>query len=218
MIRVNLLPGSKKELGRAAAGAGTAGQSWLLFVLGGLLLEVLALVFAWTVKSRELSKVRGTNQGIQANIDLIDTQIKDHPEIKARLRQLKDRESAIDKLQAARTGPTEAVMELSHILSVDRGPTTDPKKIEKLRRENPAALPQSSWDPHRLWVLQYQEKDRDVTITGLARDGEDVSEFLRRLTVSEYFYDLSLLPGGKTTDPLTKLDVIKFQINAKTRY
>lgn len=218
MIRVNLLPGSKKELGRASAGAGTAGQSWLLFVLGGLLLEVLALVFAWTVKSRELSKVRGTNQGIQANIDLIDTQIKDHPEIKARLRQLKDRESAIDKLQAARTGPTEAVMELSHILSVDRGPTTDPKKIEKLRRENPAALPQSSWDPHRLWVLQYQEKDRDVTITGLARDGEDVSEFLRRLTVSEYFYDLSLLPGGKTTDPLTKLDVIKFQINAKTRY
>lgn len=218
MIRVNLLPGSHKEMRRAAGASQTAGQSWLLFVLGGLLLEVLALVFAWTIKSRELTKVRQTNAGIQANIDLIDAQIADHPAVKARLRQLKERESAIDKLQAARTGPTEAVMELSHILSVDRGPTTDPKKIEKLRRENPTALPNSSWDPHRLWVIQYQEKDREVTITGLARDGEDVSEFLRRLTVSEYFYDLSLLPGGKTTDPVTKLDVVKFQINAKTRY
>lgn len=218
MIRVNLLPGSHKEMRRAAGASQTAGQSWLLFVLGGLLLEVLALVFAWTIKSRELTKVRQTNAGIQANIDLIDTQIADHTNIKARLRQLKEREGAIDKLQAARTGPTEAVMELSHILSVDRGPTTDPKKIEKLRRENPTALPNSSWDPHRLWVIQYQEKERDVTITGLARDGEDVSEFLRRLTVSEYFYELTLLPGGKTTDPITKLDVVKFQINAKTRY
>ena len=218
MIRVNLLPGAKKEIGRAAAGGSGASQSWLLFVLGGLLLEVLACGFFYSMKSRELSKVRQTNQGIQANIDSITNQIADHPNIKAKLKELKDREVAIDKLQGARTGPTEAVMEISHILSVDRGPTTDPKKIEKLRRENPNALPNGSWDPHRLWVVQYVEKERDVTITGLARDGEDVSEFLRRLTVSEYFYDLSLLPGGKTTDSVTKLEVVRFQINAKTRY
>ena len=42
----------------------------------------------------------------RASIDDIKKQIANHDEIKAQLKELRDREDAIQKLQAARTGPT----------------------------------------------------------------------------------------------------------------
>jgi hypothetical protein len=57
-----------------------------------------------------------------------------------------------------------------------------------------------------------------VRLSGFARDGEDVSEFLRRLTLSDYFYEVKLLPASKALDPLTKLELIRFEMSAKVRY
>jgi hypothetical protein len=57
-----------------------------------------------------------------------------------------------------------------------------------------------------------------VKIAGLARDGEDVSEFLRRLSLSDYFYDVRLLPASKGMDAATKLELVKFEMSAKVRY
>ena len=57
-----------------------------------------------------------------------------------------------------------------------------------------------------------------MKITGFARDGEDVSEFLRRMSLSDYFNDVQLLPAQKALDPETKLELVKFQLSAKARY
>ena len=57
-----------------------------------------------------------------------------------------------------------------------------------------------------------------MKVGGLARDGEDVSEFLRRLSLSDYFYEVKLLPATKSIDPLTKLELVKFEMSAKVRY
>jgi hypothetical protein len=57
-----------------------------------------------------------------------------------------------------------------------------------------------------------------VKLSGFARDGEDVSEFLRRLTMSDYFYEVKLLPAGKVIDEKTHLEVVKFELSAKARY
>lgn len=225
MIRVNLLPGKRETRRGAPAGGGSSAitpsdgsSTWLLFVLGALLGTVLVCVFLWTAKLRELGKVENKNKELQASIDGIKAQISDHPRIKGRLKELKDREDAIDKLQNARTGPTSAMMELSHILSPGRGPSMDNARVEQLRRENPSALPNPNWDTRRLWLSQYAEQNRDVRITGLARDGEDVSEFLRRMTMSEYFSDVKLLPASKSMDAVTKIEVVRFQLSAKAKY
>jgi type IV pilus assembly protein PilN len=225
MIRVNLLPGKREARRAAAAGGGSSAitpsdgsSTWLLFVLGALLATILVCAFVWTAKLRELGKIEGKNKELQASIDGIKSQISDHPRIKSRLKELKDREEAIDKLQSARTGPTSAMMELSHILSPGRGPSMDNARVEQLRRDNPSALPNPNWDTRRLWLSQYAELNRDVRISGLARDGEDVSEFLRRMTMSDYFYDVKLLPASKGFDSVTKIEVVKFQISAKARY
>jgi type IV pilus assembly protein PilN len=183
-----------------------------------MLATMLVCFVFYTIKGRELSRIEEKNRAVEANINKIKGDIADHPRIKARLKELKDREDAIDKLQNARIGPTSAMMELSHILSPGRGPSMDTAKVEQLRKENPSALPNPAWDTRRLWLQQYTEINRDVRITGAARDGEDVSEFLRRLTVSEYFTDVRLLPASKGTDGATRIEVVRFQVSAKARY
>jgi type IV pilus assembly protein PilN len=220
MIRINLLPG-KRETKRAPAGAATgvsAGNSWLLGVLGAMFATGLVCLFIYTAKNSELKKIQDKNKQITAATAQIEAAIADYPQIKADLKEMDDRDQAIDKLQAARTGPTSAMMELSHILSPGRGPSFDRDKMERLRKENPSLLPNPSWDPRRLWLSQYQEANREVRISGFARDAEDVSEFHRRISLSEYFTDIKLLAGSKTQDAVTKVEVVKFQLSAKAQY
>ena len=227
MIRINLLPTKKQaRRGRAEAGGlevgggggGGESQVWLAFVLGAVLLEVIVLLFVYKTKQDQLTTVVKHNQELTANIDSIKKEISNHADIKAQLKDLRDREEAIQKLQAARTGPTATMLELSRIMTPGRGPTVDRDKLEQLKRDNPTAVPNVNWDPRRLWLSTYKEADRVVRVTGLARDGEDVSEFLRRLSLSDYFYEVKLLPATKGTDAATHLELVRFEMSAKVRY
>ena len=223
MIRINLMPQKRPMRRRGEApGADTSSggesQAWLAFVLGAVLLEVIVLLFVYKTKQDQLTQVQKHNQELTANIDAIKHEISNHAEIKTQLKELRDREEAIQKLQSARTGPTATMLELSRIMTPGRGPTVDRDKLEQLKRDNPASVPNPNWDPRRLWLSSYKEGDRTVKVGGLARDGEDVSEFLRRLSLSDYFYEVKLLPATKSVDPLTKLELVKFEMSAKVRY
>ena len=224
MIRINLLPQKKQARRRGDAGSpielssGGESQVWLAFVLGAVLLEVIVLLFVYKMKQDQLTQVQKHNSELTGNIDNIKREIAQHATIKAQLKELRDREEAIQKLQGARTGPTATMLELSRILTPGRGPTVDRDKLEQLKRDNPNAVPNASWDPRRLWLSAFKEQDRLVRLSGFARDGEDVSEFLRRLTLSDYFYEVKLLPASKAIDSTTKLELVKFEMSAKVRY
>jgi type IV pilus assembly protein PilN len=225
MIRINLLPQKKQLRRRGEAGApddigsgGGESQVWLAFVLGAVLLEVIVLLFVYKTKQDQLTQVQKHNTELTGNIDNIKREIAQHAAIKAQLKELRDREEAIQKLQGARTGPTATMLELSHIMTPGRGPTVDRDKLEQLKRDNPSSVPNSAWDPRRLWLSAYRENDRLVKLSGYARDGEDVSEFLRRLSLSDYFYEVKLLPASKGVDNATKLELVRFEMSAKVRY
>ncbi|HVH43669.1 MAG TPA: PilN domain-containing protein [Labilithrix sp.] len=224
MIRINLLPQKKQLRTRGAGGAieegggGGESQVWLAFVVGAVLLEIIVLLFVYKTKQDQLAQVQKHNTELTANIDNIKREIAQHATIKAQLKELRDREEAIQKLQSARTGPTAAMLELSRIMTPGRGPSVDRDKLEQLKRDNPSAVPNASWDPRRLWLNSYRETDRVVRLAGLARDGEDVSEFLRRLSLSDYFYEVKLLPASKAMDSVTKLELVRFEMSAKARY
>ncbi|HVJ91003.1 MAG TPA: PilN domain-containing protein [Labilithrix sp.] len=221
MIRINLLPQKKQLRRRGDAGAADSGgesQIWLAFVLGAVLLEVIVLLFVYKTKQDQLTQVQKHNTELSGNIENIKREISQHASIKAQLKELREREEAIEKLQAARTGPTAAMLELSRIMTPGRGPTIDRDKLEQLKRDNPSAVPNASWDPRRLSLVSYKETDRIVKLSGHARDGEDVSEFLRRLSLSDYFYEVKLLPASKGMDSTTKLELVKFEMSAKARY
>src|SRR5262249_1748995 len=110
MIRINLLPQKRTLRRKGEAGAPDVGggesQAWLAFVLGAVLLEVIVLLFVYKAKQDELTRVQKHNAELTGNIDNIKREISKHAEIKAQLKELRDREEAIGKLQSARTGPT----------------------------------------------------------------------------------------------------------------
>ena len=215
MIRVNLLP-QKKE-GRRSGGT-DGGQAWLLMLLGVVVLEIVGFIVFHKGKQDELETMQKKNDQVQSSITDITKQIADHATIKNQLKDLRDREDAIAKLQSARSGPTAAMLELSRILTPGRGPTTERDKIEQLKRDDPGAVPNPNWDPRRLWLKTYSDTSRVVKLSGLARDGEDVSELLRRLTLSNYFYELKLLPASKAMDATTHLELVSFELSAKVVY
>jgi type IV pilus assembly protein PilN len=223
MIRINLLPQKRQlrrrgEAGSPADSGGGESQVWLAFVLGAVLLEVIILLFVYKTKQDQLAQVQKHNTELTGNIDNIKREIAQHATIKAQLKELRDREEAISKLQAARTGPTATMLELSRIMTPGRGPSVDRDKLEQLKRDNPSTVPNASWDPRRLWLSAYKETDRLVRLSGFARDGEDVSEFLRRLSLSDYFYETKLLPATKVVDPTSRLELIRFEMSTKVRY
>lgn len=220
MIRINLMPQKRlaRRRGETAEAAAGPSQTWVAFLLGALVLEVVVLLFVYKAKQDELTQVQNHNHELSANIEGIKREISAHAEVKAQLKELRDREEAIQKLQDARTGPTATMLELSRVMTPGRNPTIDNDKLEQLKHDNPSAVPNPNWDPRRLWLVSYKEENRLVRLGGLARDGEDVSEFLRRLSLSDYFYDVGLLPASKAVDPVSKMELVKFEMSAKVRY
>ncbi len=212
MIRINLLP-RKKRIERSEVR-----QTWLV-VMGVLLLVEVSGLFgfhSWMggkLKDQELK-----NSQLSDQIEQSKRAVANHPEVKAKLEQLRAKEEAIAKLQSARTGPTAVLLELARILTPGKGPTADAARLDELRRENPLALYNPSWDPRRLWLTQYTEDKRSVKIVGMARDGEDVSEFARRLNLSNLFFDVQLLPGRRAPDAKLGLELVNFELQAKVRY
>jgi type IV pilus assembly protein PilN len=217
MVRVNLLP-DRRQAARRASGPTDTSQLWILGVFGAIVVTIVVCLFIQKSKQDEYTAIMRENQNTQGQIDAIKAQIANHDEIKAKLKELRDREEAIQKLQSARSGPTSTLLELAHVLTPGRGPTTDKDKLEQMKRDNPAEVYNANWDAHRLWLTSYQEGDRTVKFGGLARDGEDVSELERRLKLSNYFTDVKLLPGQKIIDGETHQELFKFELSAKVRY
>lgn len=214
MIRVNLLP-QARDAKRAKAEGSTA---WLGVVLGIVVAQALVLLFVYNAKKDELAQIQRKNTEVQTNVDSIKHEISNHGDVRAQLKELRDREEAIQKLQGARSGPTSVLLEIGKVLTPGRGPTVDRDRLEQLKRDNPSAVPNVNWDPRRLWLTKYSESDRSLKIQGLARDGEDVSEFLRRLTLSDFFQEVRLLPAQKINDTTNKMELVRFEMSAKVKY
>jgi type IV pilus assembly protein PilN len=212
MIRINLLPQKR----RAEPTEGS--QLWLAVLMVLFLAEVAGLFVFHGFKNEELSDQKRKNAEIDSQIQQSKQAVKNHPEIKAQLERLKAREAAIENLQKARSGPTAVLLELARIMTPGRGPSVSPERLSQVRRDNPLAIYNSTWDPRRLWVTAYTESQRKLRIEGLARDGEDVSELARRMNLSDYFTTVTLLPAKQEKDQKTGLEMIKFALEAQVKY
>lgn len=212
MIRINLLPQKR----RAERTEGS--QLWLVALLVLLIAEVAGLFVFHGFKQQQLKAQKQKNAEIQAQIDKAKAAVKNQAQVKQKLAQLRAREDAISKLQSARTGPTAMMLEMARILTPGRGPSVSPDKLAQLRRTNPLAVYNPNWDARRLWLTKFVEEHREVRLEGMARNGEDVSELARRMSLSSYFYDVKLLPAHQVHDQDSGLDLVQFQLQAKVRY
>ncbi|MBX3184524.1 MAG: PilN domain-containing protein [Polyangiaceae bacterium] len=212
MIRINLLPQKR------AAATQEGGQLWLVAAVLLIAIQGVALFTFHSFKQQQLDAKELRNRELQKQIDESVSRVRTHQEVKDQLATLRAREDAIAKLQSARSGPTGILLELARILTPGRGPSVDPDTLNQLRRSNPLAVYNPSWDARRLWLARFVEEQRSVRLEGVARDGEDVSELAKRLNLSSYYHDVKLLPAKKELDSSTRLEVVRFQLEAKVKY
>jgi type IV pilus assembly protein PilN len=212
VIKINLLP-QKRRVDR-----GEGSQLWLVAVLAAFLLEVVGLFVFHSIKNEELKDQTRKNAELQTQIDQSKAAVANHQDVKAKLEQLRAREDAISKLQSARTGPTSVMLELARMLTPGRGPSVDPDRLQQLRKDNPLAVYNPSWDARRLWLTKFVEQQRKVRLEGIARDGEDVSELARRMNLSSFFTNVRLLPARTEKEPTSGLEVVRFELEAEVRY
>lgn len=212
MIRINLLPQPRRVERQEGS------QLWMVAILVLLLAEIAGF-FVWHGQLAEtLEEQQEKNRVLEKQISESKRSVANHGEVLKKLEELRSREAAIQQLQTARTGPTAVLLELARMLTPGRGPSVSPEKLNQVRRENPLSMINAGWDPRRLWINSYVEKDRNVRLDGSARNGEDVSELARRMNLSEYFTDVKLLPGQKSTDKASGLQLVDFQLEAKVQY
>lgn len=210
LVRVNLLPQKRRSERQEAT------QLWLLATVAVLLIEVVSLFVFHGFKQEELKKAQVENQVVREKIDAAKRTVSNHGEVTRQLEELRARETAIAKLQTGRTGPTAVLLELARLLTPGRGPRIDPDRYNEIKATNPLAVHNPNWDARRLWLESFVENARRVKLVGIARDGEDVSELARRLSLSAYFKDVRLLPGHKKTE--AGIELVNFELETVTVY
>jgi type IV pilus assembly protein PilN len=214
VIRINLLPQKRRRLAEPASG----GELWVLGAFGLLLAQVALFFVFHGFKEEELREQSQKNSQLQSQIDQSKKAVANHEAVKKELERMRAREDAIAQLQSARTGPTAVLLELARILTPGRGPSVNPEKLAQLRRDNPLAVYNPSWDARRLWITSFVETSRMVKLEGAARDAEDVSELARRLMLSDYFESVRLLPARTSKDDSSGLEVVVFALEAQVKY
>jgi len=213
LIRVNLLPHAAER-----KTVDPESQSWVLVVVLLVVVEIIVLFFFHGTKQDELAAVQAEVAELVSQINDKQAKVKDHEKIKEQLDGLRQREDAIAKLQSGRKGPTAVLLELSRVLTKGKGPTVSEKKLQQQGRDDPTESYNRAWDPKRLWLLEYAETERNVRLQGVARDGSDVYEFAQRLKLSQYFDEVTLLPGKQTDKSSKTLELVTFALQVKVKY
>ncbi|MDH4281476.1 MAG: PilN domain-containing protein [Myxococcales bacterium] len=223
MIRINLLPSDRKKRTRRVATAALPSGDFSLAtwgaLYGGAVVVWLALLgIFYFVQSSGLDTLTQENKTLEARRDELQNKTKGLADVEGRLEKSRRLEQVVEELERARRGPTRAVMELSRVLSSPGGPTINPAELERMREDNPLAGYNESWDVRRLWINRFEEVDRECKISGMGRSNEDVAEFLRRLTLSEIYDNVTLQRTRAAVDPDTGLQMVGFDITCKVRY
>ena len=220
MIKINLMP-VKHDRRREA------GRNQLLFGLLAIVIEIVVVVLLYIGASAQLSEQKNANKSVQTQVDRIEKQVADHQKILADIQEFEKRQEAIDNLEAARTGPSYLMLELSSILSKNGRPNVDHNKYQQMIQTNPTLAFDESWDFRRLWFDNFAEKDKIVKISGQGVTHEDVAELLRRLQLSSFFVSSQLVSTNLAAPKLASKDititketdpVIHFVLQAKIRY
>jgi type IV pilus assembly protein PilN len=211
MIRINLLPvkaAKKREAGQ---------RQLVLFVLG--LFAVCGLILAVHLyKQAEVDRLRQRNQEASARLAKLKAELGDYDVIKAQFDELTRQKQTIDRLKSGRTGPVGVMRELSDIISKGRQPRLNVAEYEVLLKKDPNAGYNPSWDPRRLWITKYDEKNRRVRLSGGAKSYDDVAEFMKRLQLSVYFSDVQIMPVRAAADGPTGVKFVNFEMTASANY
>lgn len=219
MIRVNLLPGARKKRGaRTTVEASANSTTWAAIYFASAVVLAIGLAIFYFRLDGQLEEQQRQNAELTSRTEELRAKSAKLEEVEAALAKSARLEQVVAELHRARTGPVRVLVELGRILSKGGGPTVDPVALERLRRSNPLAGYDATWDVRRLWLTEFRESDRSCKIAGLGRTNEDVAELLRRLSLSELFEEVTLTKTLAANDTARGLSLTSFELTCKVRY
>lgn len=203
MIKINLLPPRKKK-------ALVAGQRHLTIIFVLLVLECLALAWVHRERSSILDQQVAVNSTKSKEVARLKEEIGDLDKLKAERTELQKQQEILDSLERARSGPVRVLNEMAFLLSPN---LSERGQAELLRRNL-----NTTWDPRRISLHSFVEKDRDVHILGAAKTNDDVAEFMKRLDSSVHFNDVQLNFTKIATLKELQTPFVTFDISCKISY
>ncbi|MBN2724225.1 MAG: PilN domain-containing protein [Deltaproteobacteria bacterium] len=119
----------------------------------------------------------------------------------------------VTRIEKVRSNPVFALLEMSRLMSVGQLPTVAPGNVKARMELDP------NWDPSPIFLTKLTEKAREVEIKGFARTHYDISEFSRRLRISEYFRRPEIVESKVGNDKLNESNgMVEFTIRAQMVY
>jgi type IV pilus assembly protein PilN len=211
MIRVNLLPvkaAKKRETARLQVFAGIA----------AIALAIAGMVAFHMFEAARIEEMQAEKRDLDNAINKLKTELGDYEVIKAQRADLIRQKEAIERLQRARSGPAYFMRELSDILTPGKGPTFNKQQYEEALVRDPNAAINPNWDPHRAWLMTYEEKDRQVKMKVGAKSDEDVAEFLKRLKLSAFFSEVYWQQTQPQHDTKNNVSFVNFDVTCRVNY
>ena len=207
MIKLNLLPITDED--RAEEGQRVFLVLFLAVALcsgGGYYLTAQAQESLGVIQQR-LGRLKRKQREL-------DQQLASEQTLRTTFAQLKasaDRQQeVIDDLTQNQSTPAGMMWTLSQILSPPRDDNERQNFIQRDWRLN--------WRSGGVWLEEFKEQNREIQLIGFARSNADVSEFLKRLDSSPYFYNVSWSYSQSMLVPLgdgRRGRFVRFQILAK---
>jgi type IV pilus assembly protein PilN len=218
MLKINLVPsGALRGSGKTASAAGDLRIFAFALVATLVILSAAILVFHST-QTDELGKIRVANSQREAAVRAIRARVSDHARVRRELDDIHARQTAIQRLEANRTGPTAMLIEVSQLLSPGGRPTNADSELERIQRDDPSRMFNPNWDSKTVWLTMFTESEHNVNLEGYGRTADDVAEFMRRLMLSQYFDNVTLERSEGAVEEQTHLQVQRFKLTAHVRY
>lgn len=187
MIRINLLPGHKKQgfskaskgESRAAVYLAAMAAGWVC--IAGVQYWMLDSVESETVRMRAKAKEhRERSEKIRKLID--------EEALLARQKKVEDVRSAISSVRTQRRSPVFVMHELAQVLSTGKMPDINEEKQRRLENTDPQSRLNPAWDASAVWLKSLSVVGNNtLRLAGSARDPADLDEFLKRMRSSVRF-------------------------------
>lgn len=211
MIKINLLPVK-------AAKRRADGQRQLLIGAVVLTVTMVGIILFHGATISRIDGEKAVNARLEEAIANLKKEMGDYDLIKAQREELIKQRDAIKKLQANRSGPVWMMREFSDMLSPNKGPTINKEAYEEQLKRDPNAGFNPSWDPRKVWLIDYTEHAQGVTLKGAAKSDEDVAEFLKRMKQSVFFSDVYWQQTQPQVDTKTGVAFVTFDVTCKVNY
>lgn len=210
MIKINLLPLSDAD--RIEDGKTLFAMLFFVFVIVSLLAYMLQRqdMEELDSKRQDINKLQRARQELQQKVQ----QSKDLEETFKALKVEVDRQQeVINNLTQNQVSPAGLLSELAYLLSPPQNDTERENFAQKGWRW--------SWNTGEVWIERFKEEQRMVKLQGFARNINDVSEFLNRLSASPHFLkpQLKYTEADKVSFPNGQRGAfVRFEISSRVLY